>query len=184
MTRVRFVLALSMATAMLALAGCSPAGDGASGAWSAYGGTWEIEQIVRFPSEQKVVGTIADVGSEYRAVVDGNAGMVWIPVTINVTSASPEITSEQFVARVLPSYEGQPVLSLFKVGQHVLYLGDPIVHDTSNPGPAAGTVSWLLTIDASGQLGATAQQDGVHGNIKDYAAELGLTLPSGLFGTE
>lgn len=184
MRQARLILAVSMATAMLALAGCNPVGDVSTGAWSAYRGTWEIDEIVQFPSEQKVVGTIAEIGPEYRAIVDGNAEMIWIPVTINVTLASPHITSEQFVARVLPSYDGQPDLSLLKVGQYVLYLGDSTVQDTRNPGPAAGTVSWLLTIDASGRLGATAEQDKVHGNIKDYADELGLPLPGDLFGTE
>lgn len=177
-------LAVALTTAMLALAGCSSIPASSSSTWSAYGGAWTMDQIMQFPSEQKVVGTIAAIGPDHEAIIDKEATMVWVPVTIKVAAASPDLEDAQFVVRVLPSFEGQPDLSKLEIGQYVLYLGDAMVQDTSNPGPAAGTVSWLLTIDSSGWLGATAERDDVHGNIKDYAADLGLILPEGLFTDE
>lgn len=171
---------------MLAVAGCSSSFEAGLGApadanSSAYQGAWSLDQIVQFDSEQTVIGTIVAIGPEYKATIDDESAMRWVPVTIRVVTATPELKEEQFVARVLPDFDGQPDLTRLEVGGYVLYLGDAAVHDVRNSGPEAGTVSWLLTIDDSGRLGATAPRDTVEGNVKDYAAELGVSLPKGLF---
>ena len=172
------------ATALLGVAGCSSpvppgpsttqvTGDTAEDVvWEEYDKDWTLEQMLEFPNELVVRGTIIAIHEPTSTKIDKTASLKWVPVEIEVKESSATIQGETFTARVITSFHSQPELSELAVGDEVLYLGN--AESLDSRGELSGTPSWILKVGAKGVLSATNESSIVEGRLSEFTSELGL----------
>lgn len=114
------------------------------------GDSMNFEQILEFPVEQRILGTIVDFEEPVSGFFEEVVAITWVPVVLRVGVANPAVSEDSFTFRVILNFENHARLEALAVGDKVLYLGRFAGLDDT--GHTAGTPSWIFVLDEFGNM--------------------------------